>query len=86
MPAHSSTTEDLLNAVARAIPKDSPGPTEEMQRYLFRAKKHMKAAANQEYRNELLRAERTNAAHEYGRTIECLALAYEADKTPRQAA
>ena len=52
---------------------------EDMKRYLSRAKKHLKKLENPEYTNELLRAEQIKAAHEYGRVIECMMLAYEAE-------
>jgi hypothetical protein len=57
-----------------------------MQRYLARGRKHLQILEDADYLHELLRAERIKVAHEYGRLIECLALAYEAEAQQRSAA
>jgi hypothetical protein len=77
------TTADLLNSVAEHIPPGLSEMPEEMKRYLSRARRHLETLETPDYRHELLRAERVNAAHEYGRVLECMALAYEAD-TPSE--
>ncbi|MCM2276736.1 MAG: hypothetical protein NDJ89_01510 [Oligoflexia bacterium] len=82
---HSDTTEDLLNSVAEHIPPGMTEMPEEMTRYLNRARKHLDELEEPEYRNELLRAERIKAAHEYGRVLECMALALEAEAMKKAA-
>jgi len=82
----SDTTADLLDSLINHIP---PGLTEmppEMSHYLQRARRHLQVLEEPEYANELLRAERTKAAHEYGRAVECMALAYEAESDGEKAA
>lgn len=86
LQAHSDTTEDLLNSVAEHIPPGLSEMPEEMKRYLSRGYKHLKILEDEEYKHELLRAERIKAAHEYGRVLECMALAYEAEALRRSAA
>lgn len=75
----SDTTSDLLDSLADHVPPGMAEMPEEMRRYLTRARKHLTKLEDPEYRHELLRAERIKAAHEYGRVLECLALAYEAE-------
>jgi hypothetical protein len=75
---HSDTTEDLLNSVAEHVPPGQEQMPDEMKRYLLRARRHLETLKRPDYRNELLRAERIKAAHEYCRVLECIALAYEA--------
>lgn len=83
---HSDTTEDLLNSVETHIPKTDEHIQQLMQRYLQRGRKHLLFLNQEDYKNELLRFERIKAAHEYGRVLECIALAYEAEEFRRKAA
>lgn len=80
------TTEDLLASVENCLPASMSEMPEDMKRYLTRAKKHLKIIENPEYIHELLRAERIKAAHEYGRVLECMLLAYEAEAAQKTAA
>jgi hypothetical protein len=82
----SDTTEDLLNSLAQHIPPGLTDMPEEMNRYLSRARKHLEIISAPEFHHELLKAERINAAHEYGRVLECSALAYEAESAEKSAA
>jgi hypothetical protein len=59
---------------------------EEMRRYLSRGRMHLDKLDLKHERNELLRAERIKAAHEYGRVLECMALGFEAEAQQRKAA
>lgn len=70
---------DLLNSVAEHIPPGMTELPEDMRRYLTRAYRHLATLDLEDYRHELLRAERVNAAYEYGRVLELMALAYEAE-------
>lgn len=81
----SDTTEDLLNSVADHVPPGMNEMPELMRRYLVRGRKHLDTLKNPEYHHELLRAERTKAAHEYGRVLECMALAFEGEATKKAA-
>lgn len=83
---HSDTTVDLLNSVADHVPPGMTEMPEEMRRYLSRARRHLEVLDEENYKHELLRAERIKAAHEYGRVLECLALAYEAEHARKEAA
>lgn len=83
---HSDTTCDLLNSLEEHVPRGLAVMPEEMRRYLARARRHLEILQDPEYKNELLRAERIKAAHEYGRVVECMALAYEAETTGKTAA
>jgi len=85
---YSDTTSDLLESLADHIPPGHVETPEEMTRYLLRARKHLAKLEESSHQSELLKAERIKAAHEYGRVLECLALAYEAEnrKKPRSAA
>ncbi len=76
---YSDTTADLLDSVSFHSPPSAERMPEELARYLSRAREHLSKLENRNYRNELLRAERIKAAHEYGRVIECASLAYEAE-------
>lgn len=82
---HSDTTEDLLNSVADHIPPGMSQMPDLMRRYLIRGKKHLEYLNLPDYRHELLRAERTKAAHEYGRVLECMALAFEGEAMKKAA-
>ena len=75
----SDTTADLLNSVSDHIPPGLSRMPPQMNHYLARARNHLETLRDPEYRHELLRAERIGAAHEYGRVLECMALAYEAE-------
>lgn len=74
------TTTDLLNSVAEHIPPGMDQMPPEMTHYLSRARRHLQVLEQPDYTHELLRAERIKAAHEYGRVLECMALAYEAQE------
>lgn len=80
------TTADLLDSLAEHIPADAEEVPREMMRYLQRGRKHLAVLNQPDYRHELLRVERVKAAHEYGRAIECMSLAYEVDKAQPAAA
>jgi hypothetical protein len=80
------TTEDLLNSLAQDVPPGLSEMPQNMHRYLARGRKHLQALEDAEYLHELLRAERIKTAHEYGRVLECLALAYEAEAQTKSAA
>lgn len=77
------TTADLLDSVADHIPPGLDQMPTEMTRYLSRARKHLRLLEQPDYAHELLRMERIKAAHEYGRVLECMALAYEAEAQHR---
>jgi len=83
---HSDTTLDMLNSLEGHIPPGLDDVPEQMRRYLSRARKHLGMLDTEGYAHELLRAERIKAAYEYGRTVECMALAYEAEAGTREAA
>jgi hypothetical protein len=76
---HSDTTADLLDSLEEHVPPGLDVMPEDMKRYLARARNHLRILNSANYKHELLRSERIQAAYEYGRVIECLALAYEAD-------
>lgn len=76
---HSDTTADLLNSVSGHVPPGMTEMPEPMRRYLTRARKHLDSLGDSTQTHELLRAEHIKAAHEYGRVLECMALAYEAE-------
>lgn len=79
LPKESETTADLLNSVAEHVPSGLEKLPEAMMRYLGRARKHLESTGGPAHIEEILRAERTRAAHEYGRVLEIMALAYEAE-------
>lgn len=79
MPKGSETTADLLNSVAEHIPPGLDQMPEQMTRYLSRARKHLESKGGAAHVQELLGVERIRAAHEYGRVLEIMALAYEAE-------
>jgi len=83
----SDTTADLLNSVAARIPTQPESAYHEMTCYLERAHFLLKRVEQTTEKHELLRAERIQAAHEYGRSLECMILAYEAEQkiSPRAA-
>jgi len=51
-----------------------------MQNHLSRAQQLLTRNENPPENHELLRAVRIQAAHEYGRAMECIHLAYEAEQ------
>lgn len=75
----SDTTQDLLDSVANHVPTGLDETPETMKRFLGRARKHLEILEKPDQKHELLRAERIKAAYEYGRLLECMALAYEAE-------
>ena len=75
----SDTTADLLNSVVTHAPAGLENFPREMKDYFSRAHHHLKEQEGPIKSHELLRAERIQAAHEYGRTLECMALGYEAE-------
>lgn len=75
---HSDTASDLINSVAEHLPPGLQEMPEEMNRFISRARLHLQALESANIQNEMLRFEHINCAHEYGRVVECLALAYEA--------
>ena len=79
-------TLDLLNSVATQVPPGLDELPNAMKRYLSRAQEHLSRVQAPDYLHELLRAERINAAYEYGRVLECMNLAYEAEIHPNIAA
>jgi len=80
------TASDLLNSVAEHIPPGLSEMPEDMRRYLSRARKHLDILKSSDYKHELLRVARIQAAHEYGRVLECMALAFEAESSKKSAA
>ena len=81
----SDTTADLLNSVAEHIPPDLETTPAAMLHYLARGRKHLQMLELPNYKHELLRAERIKVAHEYGRVLEIMALAHEAEAAHRKA-
>jgi hypothetical protein len=78
------TTDDLLNSVADHIPPGLEKMPDAMAHYLARAREHLATLDRPDYTHELLRAERIKAAYEYGRVMEIMALAYEAEFAHRK--
>ncbi|MEO5970396.1 MAG: hypothetical protein ABIQ95_10760 [Bdellovibrionia bacterium] len=79
-------TVDLISSVRETVQaKFNPIP-DNMKRYLERAKLHMDALAETEHLHYVLVNERVNAGYEYGRVLECLILAYEAEPNVKIAA
>ncbi|MBC7691091.1 MAG: hypothetical protein H7222_04930 [Methylotenera sp.] len=77
------TTVDLIQSVENHLPAGKDSMPENMIQYLNRAKKFLEQAPD--IKHELLQAECIKAAHEYGRVIECLDLAYEATEKDKAA-
>lgn len=82
---HTDTTTDLLASLQGHIPQGEPGVPHDMSRYLMRARRHLEKLVGQTFskplsRHELLEAEHLKAAYQYARALECLSLAYEAEK------
>ena len=75
----SDTVGDLLTSVASHIPPGLTQMPDFMERCLRRARQHLQKLDDPEYHHELLRADRIKAAYHYGRVIEVIALAYDAD-------
>jgi hypothetical protein len=87
----SDTTQDLLDSVADHIPPGLTEMPEPMLRYLKIARRHIESLTEKQgdeltMTHELLRAEHIKAAYEYGRVLECMALAYEAESTSKKTA
>lgn len=82
---YSDTTADLLESVAGHPPRGQDRMPEEMNRYLVRGRTHLDELEALPRNQELLRAEHIKAAHEYGRVVECLALAYESESQNKAA-
>jgi hypothetical protein len=73
------TTADLLDSVGDHIPPGLEQMPEQMKRMLSKGRMHMDELKKPETKHELLKAEHIKAAHEYGRVLECMALAFEAE-------
>jgi hypothetical protein len=82
----SDTTADLLNSVAFHIPPGLALMPAQMTHYLSRARAHLSVLEDPAYQPELSRAERIKAAHEYGRVLEIMDLAYEAETAHKKSA
>lgn len=82
----SDTTADLLDSLGDHVPPGLDVMPQDMRHYLSRGRLHLDTLEKGSERHELLRAERIKAAHEYGRVLECIALAYEAEHKNQQAA
>ena len=80
----SDTTADLLNSVAELIPQGPEQLPSAMNRYLSQARIHLEVLNHEDYPHELPRAERIRAAYEYGRVLELMALAYEAEHSTQK--
>jgi hypothetical protein len=80
---YSDTTADLLDSVADHIPPGLDEMPPDMTRYLSRGRKHLQWLEDPNLKHELVRAEHIKAAHEYGRVLECMALALEAEHRHR---
>jgi hypothetical protein len=52
---------------------------EQMTKALSKGRRHMEELKKPDLKHELLKAEHIKAAHEYGRVLECMALAFEAE-------
>lgn len=86
---YSDTTEDLLTSLAEDLPPGLDSMPREMQLFLAKGRAHLSELSSGHLKHELLRAEHIKAAHEYGRVIECMALAIGAElkrHPPREAA
>jgi hypothetical protein len=79
------TTADLLESVAGHIPPGMQQMPEDMHHYLSKGKLHLQELNKPDLKHELLRAEHIKAAHEYGRVLECMALAHEAEAQGKKA-
>ena len=79
---HSDSTPELLESISKCIPSGDEETLTNMKRYLARAYKHLESLGIE---NELLKAERSEAAYEYGRTLECMTLAHEAETAHKAA-
>lgn len=73
------TTADLLDSVGEHIPPGLQQMPEQMTKALSKGRRHMEELKNSDLKHELLKAEHIKAAHEYGRVLECMALAFEAE-------
>jgi hypothetical protein len=73
------TTADLLDSVGDHVPPGLQQMPEQMSRALSKGRRHLDEVKKVDVKHELLRAEHIKAAHEYGRVLECMALAFEAE-------
>lgn len=80
----SDTTEDVLNSLQGHVPPGLAEIPREMSLYLSRARRHLESLHSDSPHHELLRAERIKTAHEYGRVVECMGLALEAEEPTRE--
>jgi len=76
---HSDTTEDLLDCLSGEVTSGLNEFPPDMHRFLERGREHLRNVHESPGSHELLRSERIKAAYEYGRVVECLALAFEAE-------
>lgn len=75
----SDTTGDLLDSLESHMPDGKTELHDSMRRFLSKGRRHLQELENPPLKHELLRAEHIMAAHEYGRVIECMTLAFEAE-------
>jgi hypothetical protein len=73
------TTADLLDSVGDHVPPGLKEMPEQMTKAHSKGRKHLDELKKPDLRHELLKAEHIKAAHEYGRVLECMALAFEAE-------
>ncbi|MFL5813779.1 MAG: hypothetical protein ACJ763_09400 [Bdellovibrionia bacterium] len=73
------TTADLLDSVGEHVPPGLDQMPEQMTKALSKGRRHLDEIKSSGLKHELLKAEHIKAAHEYGRVIECMALAFEAE-------
>jgi hypothetical protein len=83
---HSDTAADLLDSVEHHPPPGMSQMPADMKRFYERGRLHLEALKRPGYDNELLRTERIKAAHEYGRVVELMALAYESESYGKKSA
>jgi hypothetical protein len=79
-------TIDLVNCVMGVVQTKFKPIPENIQRYRDRAELHIAALTENTELHELLMTERINAGYEYGRVLECIILAYEAEPNIKIAA
>ncbi len=73
------TTADLLDSVGDHVPPGLQQMPEQMGLILSKGRRHLDEPKKPDVKHELLKAEHIKAAHEYGRVLECMALAFEAE-------
>ncbi|MGK5084974.1 hypothetical protein WDW37_16925 [Bdellovibrionota bacterium FG-1] len=81
IPEPLEATIDLINSLdgTLAAPVGHKQIPEQVRQYLERAHYHLSVLEQSSLQNQLLRAEHMKAAHEYGRTLEIMTLAAEAE-------